>query len=1139
MPDILSEALQKLHRRRTRKLRLLSILLVLSLLVSLDVFWTLRQPGLTLAGNADCGMTEHTHSDACQNADTPCPLTEHVHTIACYSDETADVEDMLDWQEMFKNYPYTGAVYEDLAGIAKTQVGYQESTKNFEVNQDGVRHGYTRYGAWYGTPYGDWSATFVSFCLHYAGASPAKFPANTGANSMAQQWKALGKYAAVGNYTPLKGDLVFFKNNTVGIVVETFKTSVYIVRGDMDGSVQTSLISMVDNSVAGFGKTRNYLSTTDLLDISNGPAVYIFDSGSPATQSMSTYSLRSTYSARTAATEENLISYLNKTDGTFYITLLDMDDHEVPKNHDGSYIVDSDTNYKITFSSSAPNGFKAGTYVYQLPAEVDITSSVPKPLKLDDGTEVGTWEISDGGLIKFNFTTAINDRSEVIISATMGINFPAQDEPIDFDGIITVTVEKANQEITHTTIVKWGDQGDPNNVAIPTKNEKLDPDKIYWTVEIKGHKDSSIPGSTITDNPTLQDWSKKHYYSESDMARGITFGVSLIADGSTEMSWHKWTVYPGDENLTWTEDGWSYQMPETVNCGICGGHLTLGSDGCTYYVEYTSTPEDIDIAGALHYTNEITVDNQRADGWASHTQTHVHTTINKNGAYIADANAGKFVWEVQVTIPGSTPGTPCEYFWNIVDEQFVVNQNKAIVDYVANNLPNATVTANYYGTTINVPYIDNASDDDPYAFAVWPWADKHIHQLIFLKQCDCKEHPETCGRADSGGCWYYWPREDLFCDCWTETEDTTFTITYDITDMNILKAYNSKELYMLNKATLTNGGQDKLETSATIPIPNIIGKQWISASDDYIVKYKISVNESKIMLNDGSPITIHDEMTNTLSFIRGSLIVTSVDADGNQAELLEGIDYEYRYSVDPEHNDHDDDEHKHVLEIDILHPQPVTYYLEYDTIIVVQAGAGTIPIIKYENSASISLWNLTFTGTTAQKTYTNVNLASKRFGVEIVKKSDTGEKLEGVTFGLFNEQGHLIITGASDSEGKILFATDVMNGIVLKEHVLYYVQELEALPGYRLDDTKHWFAFCNTTDGTCTALKDVIEGTAIRIPYSTIGELDITNEPVYYDLPATGGIGIYPFILASAILILAPLVYRFVRRRKRERRGVG
>ena len=63
-------------------------------------------------------------------------------------------------------YVNTGDQRKDIVGVALTQVGYTESVRNFEVDDTGIRHGYTRYGDWYGVPYSDWSATFVSFCLH-------------------------------------------------------------------------------------------------------------------------------------------------------------------------------------------------------------------------------------------------------------------------------------------------------------------------------------------------------------------------------------------------------------------------------------------------------------------------------------------------------------------------------------------------------------------------------------------------------------------------------------------------------------------------------------------------------------------------------------------------------------------------------------------------------------------------------------------------------------------------------------------------------------------------------------------------------------------------------------------------------------
>ena len=322
MQDILGESLKRLYRKRVRKMRMVAILLVLSLLVSLDVFWTMRQPGLTLAGDADCNITEHNHDENCPEN---CESIEHTHTIRCYSDKNANIETTLDWQQMFAEFPYTKNLSKDLAGIAKTQVGYCESIYNFEVDKNGVQHGYTRYGAWYGTPYGEWSAIFVSFCLNYAGADVEEFPINIGAVSMAEQWDKLGKYAPIGLHNPTVGDLVFFKDNTVGIVAELTNSTAYVICGDKEDKVCGETISLTDSSISGWGLTSKLISDKKLYDISNGPAFFIFEGGT-VTEKAQTFSLRNSRAVK------DLLAYLEANEGSYFFTLLDKNNQELPKD---------------------------------------------------------------------------------------------------------------------------------------------------------------------------------------------------------------------------------------------------------------------------------------------------------------------------------------------------------------------------------------------------------------------------------------------------------------------------------------------------------------------------------------------------------------------------------------------------------------------------------------------------------------------------------------------------------------------------------------------------------------------------------------------------------------------------------------
>ena len=1181
MQDLMAESLKRLKKTRARRRRMLAILLVLSLVVSLDVFWVLRQPALTLAGNADCRITEHTHDDICQSEETPCNLEEHVHTIACYADETADTETQLDWQKLFAGYPYTGNLQEDLVGIAKMQVGYTESTLNFQVDDRGIRHGYTRYGAWYGAPYSNWNAMFVSFCLHYAGADPKEFPGNTGAAALAEQWKALEKYASAGTYDPSPGDLVFFTDHTVGIVSAVQSNTIYVIRGDVEDAVCSSVMNLTDASITGWGITEGTAPVTEvptepstepptevptepptepetepptepeeptepsiedpedskpvesapavsienypnLRDISNGPAFFIFEGGEPM-QQMQRYSLRM------SRTIVDLLPYLEENGGSYFFTLLDFNNVELPKDANGNYIATAGTGYKMTITFTSPEGFLPGTYQYQVPNGLMVDGG-EGTFVLKDGTNVGSWSVTDTGLITLVFNEHMNSRTDITISSTLGIHFPEMEEPIDFDGLITVKVEPPVQQQAPTKLSKWG-----------TGNTDIG--KINWTIRIDGFADSQIPGNILTDQVALSDWSRPHSYTESDIAAGISFGVSDPNGG-----WHDWTVSIDDPHLIWDETGWSYKIPKTVTCDYCG-ELELGNEGWTYLVKYTSTPTPLNTPGTFDYENKVTLDGQTAWGWGNFNHGEALAAIVKDGTFVSDAAGGGFLWEFQVVIPGRVNDQRAEYSWFIMDEMRLLNEAGVAVGRVQNDVNLSTVTATYNGATITIPRIQDATSQDMFAWDnAWTATEDGIsYNRTINLLCRCQCTAETCHWT---GCSSYWFQRDDgtwatngFCQCWTETQNMVFTFVYKTEDISMVEGFGTLGYQVNNMAQLCYmpDGSSSVRVAhddATIPIPNLFEKQLTHDFNGYTANYKITVNESKMSLTNGSPLYIHDEMTDTLAFISGSLIITAEDVNGNVTQLQQGTDFTVTYDGTGNQTDNHGKE-VHVLDIVILHPQPVMYTLDYDATLIIpdRVSEG----IKYTNSASITLWGEKIQDTTVEKVYADINIAAKNYKVEMFKTSAlTGEPLAGATFGLYNEHGGLITSEVTDANGQLLFQTNIVEGIILRGHVLYYMQELRAPPGYQLDDTMYWFCFCDETVDSCALCQEVLAGKeGTRVPFEQIGMIHATNQLMHYDLPATGGPGIYPLILVSVIFIITPLVYRFIRRRKQERRDVG
>lgn len=161
---------------------------------------------------------EHHHTDACYTEERHliCQKPVHQHTRQCFSDPEADVESQSTWDKMFANLDLTEDWSRDVLTVAQSQLGYRESDRNYRVLADGeTRNGYTRYGDWYGSPYGDWCAMFCAFCLDYAGVKDYPVDANCGSwiAALSEDENDPGRtvyYHEAGTYTPQPGDLIFF-----------------------------------------------------------------------------------------------------------------------------------------------------------------------------------------------------------------------------------------------------------------------------------------------------------------------------------------------------------------------------------------------------------------------------------------------------------------------------------------------------------------------------------------------------------------------------------------------------------------------------------------------------------------------------------------------------------------------------------------------------------------------------------------------------------------------------------------------------------------------------------------------------------------------------------------------------------------
>ena len=204
-----------------------------------------------------CGKEPHTHGDTCRDeqGELTCTLEEHTHGLACYADPTADVETAEIWEQTFGDVPLTGNWRLDALAIAQSQLGYAESTKNYVLAEDGqTLMGYTRYGAWQGTPYDEWNAPFLAFCLHYAEVEDVPPAGDWG--GWATAWPEA--FRTPKDYTPAAGDLVLFDRDgdgtadRVAIVAEVTDKGFTAIEGNAEHAVGQRAYETADSGILGY-----------------------------------------------------------------------------------------------------------------------------------------------------------------------------------------------------------------------------------------------------------------------------------------------------------------------------------------------------------------------------------------------------------------------------------------------------------------------------------------------------------------------------------------------------------------------------------------------------------------------------------------------------------------------------------------------------------------------------------------------------------------------------------------------------------------------------------------------------------------------------------------------------------------------
>lgn len=447
----------------------------------------------------------HHHTEACYEKVLTCTIPEHTHTLECLADYSADVETDDDWQKY--SVGLSDNWNEALLAVAKEQLGYKESEKNFQTDEalgDIIDvHHYTRYGAFYGNPYADWDVAFIAFCQHYAGIPKTEIPQRLGLEALRADMDAMGfAYLTEGEdaaYEAIPGDVVTYNKNgtaddeTIGIVETVGDDSLTVISGAVEGAVAEVTVPFTDvtSTILVDQAYGDYVGEADDRDGSDDDEIAV----QPADEKGA---------AAVYASEDDIFNIappavnLNDSDVqkslglTFTFQKLVGDEYV---KADSNGVIEEGDDVQVVVGFKAPAGtFKTGQNgnkaYYNLPYKLAEPLS-NKSITDDHGKKIGRMDVNTDGLVVITFSDDV-----------AGFDYTNQ-----FKGTFKVWGKAfAKDDSTSDTITF---PGDGNSFTLKKKSDiSIDKDvdskiivekgRTYFKYTIKVDSTNGTAGETVT-----------------------------------------------------------------------------------------------------------------------------------------------------------------------------------------------------------------------------------------------------------------------------------------------------------------------------------------------------------------------------------------------------------------------------------------------------------------------------------------------------------------------------------------------------------------------------------------------------------------------------------------------------------------
>lgn len=703
----------------------------------------------------------HHHTDACYTEELVCTIPEHHHTVECLADTQADVETAEEWQAA-ANVALNGNWAEDLLTVAKSQLDYQQSDKNFklDVEDQQVLRGYSRYGAWYGNPYGAWDVMFLSYCLHFAGVPQTVVPQRAGVMALHSDLRGSQWLTDADGSTARPGDIVIYNTLTteqVAVDESSYGIALLDLDEDPDTAAQLTASEPQVDTRTVTTETVGVVSAVDpdagtLTVISGNVDGKVAEVPAAMSDVTSVISVTGAYAAETTAvapedpagSQEELdgsyallededgfgatVDWVGDADPCGIALLAAGDDHDLntwitdvnyEKTTDGktwtsigagSVTVDSGTHVRVNLKYTVKPGVLTptnNTLTYQLPKGLPmpdvVTGNIVDESDKDEAGNakvVGSFTVDTDGKVTLTFT----DEKFIGTDEKGGLPFTGT-----FKAAVTASADnfedekeiKFKDDCILTIKKKTADIKINKESGDPTITDRKDGtfvNNYKVTVETtNGTKDPVILTDTLNTN--------RNGENRSDYLKGGQYLESSFKLYKVDASGAKTKIMPVPV-YQWTTDSHGY--PQVILGPL--DPLEIGEKYIWYYDvqrNYADFDEMPGGVGIINNTAKAQAGNMvaQADAW----YTCKNPRIEKKGQY--DPNTGRIQWTITVKVPHSLLGSyllqGCKITDDLPDGVKIVGDVKVGNDTISaeNFLQNGyTIPAEYGKTELKITF---------------------------------------------------------------------------------------------------------------------------------------------------------------------------------------------------------------------------------------------------------------------------------------------------------------------------------------------------------------------------------------------------------------------------------------------------